>query len=477
MSMRFKKEDWILFGRWVQPTMSSSFWVHWYESESVRKLFPGIIFSPILFLDGHILFPANDAKKMRIIIETKFSEGSIQALTNSMEELFEDYKQQHLDLLDIKKSADTEVYVLELIRTYSEVVGLWTFCSTFSSELTSYILEHNLASSEDDILQKVTSHMRKTWLEQQILEIRELGSEIKNDNPSIKPESITLEFLNKHPGLLLLMNEHVEKYEWLGTHHWIGEPYNLDNAIEDLAQEMSKDSEGYTGVDDHVEVEEFSYAWKLTASFMYWRTHMAEVSVKVVYASRDVLTEFSKKLDLNYDDLMYLSAGEVLAMINTKNKVLPSNYLERKKGFGCYIDNAGREVVVTGDELSDFVSSVISFEDKNLTELTGSVASKGGKIEGIVKVVLSPKDFDKFEEGDILVASETTPNFVPLMKKAKAIVTETGGITSHAAIISRELRKPCIIGTKIATQVLKDGDLVEVDAESGVVKVIKTGSE
>ena len=65
------------------------------------------------------------------------------------------------------------------------------------------------------------------------------------------------------------------------------------------------------------------------------------------------------------------------------------------------------------------------------------------------------------------------PEYVPLMKKAAAIVTDEGGITCHAAIVSRELNKPCIIGVKIATKVLKDGDLIEVDAEKGVVKVIK----
>jgi pyruvate,water dikinase len=59
------------------------------------------------------------------------------------------------------------------------------------------------------------------------------------------------------------------------------------------------------------------------------------------------------------------------------------------------------------------------------------------------------------------------------MKKAGAIITDEGGITCHAAIVSRELKKPCIIGTKIATQVFKDGDMVEVDAENGIVKIIR----
>ncbi|MFA6445786.1 MAG: PEP-utilizing enzyme [Candidatus Paceibacterota bacterium] len=67
----------------------------------------------------------------------------------------------------------------------------------------------------------------------------------------------------------------------------------------------------------------------------------------------------------------------------------------------------------------------------------------------------------------------TRPDFLSLMNKASAFITDEGGITCHAAIVARELNKPCIIGTKIATKVLKDGDMVEVDAERGVVRIIK----
>lgn len=66
----------------------------------------------------------------------------------------------------------------------------------------------------------------------------------------------------------------------------------------------------------------------------------------------------------------------------------------------------------------------------------------------------------------------TNINYLPVIKRAAAIVTDEGGITYHAAIISRELKKPCIIGTKIATQIIKNGDLVEVDADNGVVKIL-----
>ena len=78
----------------------------------------------------------------------------------------------------------------------------------------------------------------------------------------------------------------------------------------------------------------------------------------------------------------------------------------------------------------------------------------------------------KAEEVFVLVTSMTRPEMVVAMEKAAAIVTDEGGITSHAAIVSRELKIPCIIGTKIATRILKNGDLVEVDAFKGIVRKI-----
>lgn len=104
--------------------------------------------------------------------------------------------------------------------------------------------------------------------------------------------------------------------------------------------------------------------------------------------------------------------------------------------------------------------------------LKGQIACRG-VVRGTVRVVLDPHDDKGFKQGDILVTSMTRPEFVPLMKKAGAVVTNEGGITCHAAIVSRELQIPCIIGTKVATQVLKDGDVVEVDAEKGIVTILE----
>ena len=108
------------------------------------------------------------------------------------------------------------------------------------------------------------------------------------------------------------------------------------------------------------------------------------------------------------------------------------------------------------------------------------VASRG-KANGKVKIIpvnygdlgTLNAEIKKMESGDILVAETTAPELIVACKKAGAIVTDMGGLMSHAAIVSRELRIPCIVGTEIASKVLKDGDIVEVDADNGIINIIK----
>jgi phosphohistidine swiveling domain-containing protein len=104
--------------------------------------------------------------------------------------------------------------------------------------------------------------------------------------------------------------------------------------------------------------------------------------------------------------------------------------------------------------------------------IKGEVASPG-YAKGKIRIIQKRSEFASFEEGEILVTGMTRPEFISLMKKASGIINDEGGITSHAAILSRELKKPCIIGTKVATQILRTGDMVELDANSGFVKILR----
>lgn len=163
----------------------------------------------------------------------------------------------------------------------------------------------------------------------------------------------------------------------------------------------------------------------------------------------------------------YLSLEDVLS-----GNIPSSEILEHRKSFYFLSD----EVLYEGG-LEDYLDQCdVCLHDnvaaeKNIHRFRGVVACSG-TAEGIVHVLTSKDEIPSFQEGKILVASMTTPDYLPAAQKALAIITDEGGITCHAAIVARELGKPCVIGTKIATKVLKNGDRVEMNIENGLVRVL-----
>lgn len=159
--------------------------------------------------------------------------------------------------------------------------------------------------------------------------------------------------------------------------------------------------------------------------------------------------------------------------------------LEGKKGDAALADalferhvcvpRDGGVVILSGAEAVEFIRTEIQAEASHAGtgkgELKGTTARKG-KAKGTVRIVNKAEDMGKMQDGDILISIATTPSVVPAMKKAAAIATDEGGLTCHAAIVSRELGIPCVVGLKIATEVFKDGDQVEVDADNGIVRKI-----
>ncbi len=148
--------------------------------------------------------------------------------------------------------------------------------------------------------------------------------------------------------------------------------------------------------------------------------------------------------------------------------------LKERRGCFFVIQGEGR-FVATLDEFSkthpNFVFKRELVKQGGVDRIKGEIAQRG-KVVGRVKILRRRDQISEVAEGDIIISPMTTTDFLPAILKAGAIVTDEGGITCHAAITARELKKPCITGTKIATQVLKDGDLVEVDANNGFVKIL-----
>lgn len=186
-----------------------------------------------------------------------------------------------------------------------------------------------------------------------------------------------------------------------------------------------------------------------------------------------MLREIAKRISAD-KDLLTLATHEEIPDIFS-GTVSIDILKPRLNGTGIYTENAIIQIVNTEDVTRYWKLYVDIKPEKNIKEFKGIIASKGNGqlVRGKVKIVLDPHGEVEFINGDVLVTTMTTPEFIFVMKNAAAIITDTGGLTSHAAIVSRELEVPCLVGTKIATQVLHDGDLVEVDANVGIVRVLK----
>jgi phosphohistidine swiveling domain-containing protein len=183
-----------------------------------------------------------------------------------------------------------------------------------------------------------------------------------------------------------------------------------------------------------------------------------------------IAEEIGKRAGLNQKYINLLTYEDFLNGINwiSKNK---KNIINREKRSIFFVDGSGNSYFEFFKAKQNPKEKLHKKIDKQITELKGSPAMKG-KVIGRARIVLNVHRAN-LKEGEILIASMTRPEFLPLIKKAGAIITDEGGITSHAAILSRELKKPCIIGTKNATCVIKNGDMIEVDAKKGIIKIIK----
>ncbi len=197
----------------------------------------------------------------------------------------------------------------------------------------------------------------------------------------------------------------------------------------------------------------------------------ARILSEKVYGDTELfLTKIAEKISVKtgYDKHLILAMlpSEIHSyFISTK---LPDpEILEKRYESSALIWTNDKFEVVSGNEVRNIEKAL--FDTENKTSVQGQIAYKG-KINGTAKIVLDPNKADHFNDGDILITTMTRPEYLSLIKRSSALVTDGGGILCHAAIIAREIKKPSIIGTEIATQIFQNGDLVEVDADNGVVR-------
>jgi phosphohistidine swiveling domain-containing protein len=261
------------------------------------------------------------------------------------------------------------------------------------------------------------------------------------------------------------LNDHSLKFEYETKEHFIQE---LETVIKSGPKEKAKKTDDKERLMQRLSLSKETREYIHQASLLpHWRLLRTEKSIEAAYYLQGMFKEIGKRFDIDNALLCYYwEIGGLFA-----GKAVNKEQISRRKtGYGLVImedaiydlDSTTRTAIKMGIESKIELGKIIK----------GNVACKGF-VKGKVRILHNTSELGLFKDGEVLVTAMTTPEYVSIMKKALAIVTDEGGISCHAAIVSRELKIPCIIGTKNATKVLKTGDMVEVDAEKGIVRVIK----
>lgn len=286
--------------------------------------------------------------------------------------------------------------------------------------------------------------------------------------------------------ILSLVEKHHSKYFYT-KHLWVSGEYVVEdylNQLKDIFKtkqspkiilekqlsELTKAKEKKSHLLENLNVEQkWRTIFEEYGDFMITKIYRRYAQLLAVHHMSAILKEIARRFFITEKQVRFMRVKEVEKML-LDNKYNEGELLERTKYCVYYAERDGEKIFI-GDEAREIMKSIEKEVDLNISELKGESGCVG-YAKGKVKIIIRAEDMAKMEAGDILVSIATDPDIVPAMKKAAGIITEQGGVTSHAAIVSRELGIPCVIGTKIATKVFKDGDMVEVDANKGIVRKI-----
>lgn len=295
--------------------------------------------------------------------------------------------------------------------------------------------------------------------------------------------------VNSRTDLNKIFSRHWAKYCWLqydydgpalSLHYFVSQAKELlKNKIKPEAELKKIENNRLQLIKEQKQYEKevkFStqekYLFWLARQLSFIKNYRKDVLYKSYYQNDKLLTEIGRRLSLSVRQVKHILPQEMAGFLFTKkdNLVL----LNQRINYSVLTYTSPKLQIFTGKKAKNLIKRLVAKEvsQKDIKELKGQVAYSG-KVLGKVRIVNWPAEMKNFKKGEILVSEKTNPNLIPAIKKAAAIITDEGGLTCHAAIISRELKIPCIVGTKIATQIFKTGDLLEVDANQGVVRKIK----
>ena len=285
------------------------------------------------------------------------------------------------------------------------------------------------------------------------------------------------------------LRRHAKKFEYIPMFGFDHTPYTLahfkselrslsdpETELRGLRREMTGRKEKFAKELDalHLREDEELYALiQLLKHTVFVRDYRDTLRQQMYLLDRYMYEEIGKRIGgLTAEEVTNLTNEEICdGLNNRRTEKMYATAKARMQGF-LVIQHEGEISVYTGKEAEEKARIELpKAAVENATELRGVVGSRG-KAVGPARIILTNKDLGKIKEGDIMVTVVTRQDYVPAMRKCAAIVNDEGGVTNHAAIISREFKIPCIVGTKIGVKIFRDGDILEVDALSGIVRKV-----
>lgn len=277
------------------------------------------------------------------------------------------------------------------------------------------------------------------------------------------------------PRLQTMIKKHIDTFGFTAVVFGIGKPLDECTLLERLKSKFSVERDDKKRAQKilkrllpHRKVYE---RVKLAQELMFWKNQRLDILFRCDYLMMPLFTKIANLMGITYREFLYLTYVEIREWFKNKSVPAKSILKKRMQWYALYLKDGKISLYLNKKDYpvvkDDTKTKVIS--DSKV--LKGNIAYKG-KVKGKVKLVFGAEDIKKIEKGDILVAKMTRPEMIVGLEEAAAFITDEGGMLSHAAIVAREMRKPCIVGTKVGTKVLKDGDYVEVDANKGIIKII-----
>jgi len=412
-----------------------------------------------LFFQNKLLVDMEDHQHINDIIREKYTENK------------KDIKRL---CVEMEKDCDKFRNAMDKIST-EDPKSILTFFDLHRKAIYHFRWIFNAVEIFESITQKSSElPLKQNFITKYNISLHAIIKEIQKQKKLVDQiEKGNFDKVHNYPNISKKIKTFLKKFSWINMLHHQGKLIDFKTLMSEIRHTLNFSLPKTTKENSRTVSED---VWFLRY-FIFLRTHLSESNAYADAKIKPALEILGKKFDLKYDDITFLTEKEIITLIaksqldTTKEQI----HNRQQNGYAC-INLNNTYSFIEGQELQTLYSFYHKFSAKekldHITELKGITGNKGFVI-GTAKIIQNVKEFNKLNPGDILVANSTTPNYVPIMTKAAAFLTDEGGITNHAAIISRELNKPCIVGLKHATKVFQDGDLLEVNADDGIVKILK----